>query len=252
MQININSDAVVKHTNTLERISKKALPNAIRETLSKTALDVKKNTLDKSAKRNFVQRSPNFFKAFSKVEFAKGTNILSMKATVGMVEEGLQGGHNFAVKDLEQQETGGRIKGKSFIPLDTARRGGGRTPVRPGNRISKIKKPLDSFAKPKGKNRMERFVKSSIAAGVGGYVLGNFNPGILWRITSIKRKKTKLKGRGSNTIIGKKAIYSFKKKRSVSVKGTNFAKEAAIKSAQSIENTFILEAEKQIKFYENR
>lgn len=246
MQLNINTDAVVKHTNTLEKLHKKHLPNAIRGALNKAAFDVKTDTLSRSAKKNFIERSPNFFKAFSRVERATGFNVKTMKSTVGMVNEGLKGEHNFAVKDLEQQEKGGTIDGKSFIPLPEARSGKVK-PVRPGNRLSSLPmaKMLNA-AKGKGKNKQEKFITTAIAAGVGGLVLSNTSKPMLLRITSIKRRKLKLIGRSNTAVIKYKALYTFKKGRKVSVSKTNFAKEAAISSAKKIEAFFIKEAEFQI------
>lgn len=246
MQLNINTDAVVKHTNTLEKMHKSALPVAIRGALNKAAFDVKKDTMPRSASRTFKNRQPNFFKANSKVEMAKGFDLRSMKATVGFTDKGLNGNNNFAVKDLEQQEDGGKIKGRSFIPTDIARGGNKSRPVRPGNRMGKISNLVNS-AKARGKNRYEKFVKSAMHAGVGGYVIGNFQKAILWRINSIKRKRIKIRGRSSTTIIKATPIYSFSQKRSVRVKSTNFMKKASLESASKMEDFFISEAKRQIE-----
>jgi hypothetical protein len=40
----------------------------------------------------FVKRQPNFFKRFSAVEMAKGFDVGTMSATIGMVRDGLKGG----------------------------------------------------------------------------------------------------------------------------------------------------------------
>ena len=57
MQLNINSDAVVKFTNTLEKLHKSGLPVAIRESLNNAAFDVKKRTMPKAAGDTFKERS---------------------------------------------------------------------------------------------------------------------------------------------------------------------------------------------------
>src|SRR5687767_16018423 len=85
MELNINSDAVVKHTNTLEKMHRSAMPLAIRNTLNSVAFDVKKNTMPASAEREFVTRAPNFFKANSRVEMARGWNVDSMQSVVGFI-----------------------------------------------------------------------------------------------------------------------------------------------------------------------
>lgn len=238
MILNINSDAAVKFTNTLEKLHKSALPNAIRSTLNSAAFDVKQNTMPAKAKSEFVNRSPNFFKANSRVEMAKGWDVSQMKSIVGFTENGLQGGNNYAVKDLEQQEYGGTIKSKSFIPTDEARSSGSNAkPVRPVNRLSNVKNVVK--AGKKGAKKSD-FVKSAIHAGVGGHVIGNFIKKKLFRIDSIKKSRGAIK-------IRKTAIYSFEEGRSVQVKATGFMRSASIQSANKMEMFYAIEAGKQVK-----
>jgi hypothetical protein len=241
MQLNINADAAVKFTNKLEKLHRSALPNAVRSTLNSAAFDVKQKTMPETSKKAFVNRQPNFFKANSRVDMAKGWDLKTMKATVGFTEQGLKGGNNFAVKDLEQQEYGGAIKKKSFIPLDPARGGNKAKPVRPMNRLSQITRIANSNkGMVRGKNKAERFVKSAIHAGAGGYVIGNFDKKTLFRIDSLRRVK-------GNTVIKKKAIYSFEENRSVRVGATGFMKKASLMSAKKMNDLYIKEAEKQVK-----
>lgn len=237
MTFNINADAVVEFTNKLEKLHRSALPVAIRGTLNKAAFDVKKNTMPQSAKANFMQRQPNFFKANSRVEMAKGFNVRSMKAVVGFTENGLKGGNNFAVRELQQQERGGEIKSRSFIPMDDARGGSATRLVRPGNRISNITKIVNAN-KVAGKNKRQQFMRAAKIAGKGGFVIGNTTKKILWRIDDIRI------GRG--TTIRKKAIYSYEESREVSIKGTSFMREASTASARKMDAYFNDEAKKQI------
>ena len=239
MQLNINTDASVVFTNKLEKLHRSALPNAIRSALNSAAFDVKKTTMPRSADNAFTKRVPNFFKANSRVEMAKGWEVSQMKATVGFQDVNLQGARNFAVKDLEQQERGGVIKARSFVPSDQARGGSKTKPVRPGNRLSRIKKVVNS-TQVAGKNKQEKFIKSAVYAGKGGHVIGNYQKAMLWQITGIKRV-------GRRTVIRKKALYSFEKGRDVRVKGTGFMEKASLESAQSLENWYIEAAKKQIK-----
>lgn len=178
MQININTESTVKFTNRLEKLHRSALPTAIRQTLNKAAFDVKQNTMPVEARASFEQRQPNFFKATSRVQMANGWSVKSMKATVGFIENGLKGGDNYAVKDLEQQERGGTIRGRSFIPTDVARGGSSARPVRPSNRISRVRRVVNA-ASAHGKTRHEKFIRSAIYAGKGGYVIGNFDKKVL-------------------------------------------------------------------------
>jgi hypothetical protein len=246
--LNINSDAAVRHTNRLEKLHRSALPSAIRGTLNKAAFNVKQESMPRSASRAFIQRQPNFFKANSRVESAKGFDIKQMKSVVGFTSDGLKGSNNFAVRDLEQQERGGTIKGRSFIPTNKSRGGSNTSPVRPGNRLSAINKIVNSNSpQARGKNRHEKFVRSAIHAGVGGYVIGNFSKKILWRIDSITKKKVKVRGRYSNTKIKATAVYTFEQDRSVRVRETSFMREASLDSARKMDDWYIEEAERQIK-----
>lgn len=238
MQININTDAVIKFTNTLEKLSKSALPNAVRYTLNNAAFDVKQRTMPKNSKAEFINRSPNFFKANSSVEQASGFSIKSMKATVGFTENKLKGGNNYAVKDLQQQEEGGIIGGKSFIPLRSARQGNSNSGlVRPNARLSKIK----SFVRAgqmRGKNKGQKIIKAVLKAGRGGFVLGANQ--VLYRVESLRRKKV---------IFKLTPLYTYKKNRKVKVKSTDFMKESALKSGARMQTFFKRQAKYQIEKY---
>lgn len=230
MVLNINSDAAVKHTNRLEQMHRSALPNAIRNTLNATAFDVKKNTMPESAAQEFTQRAPNFFKANSRVEMAKGFNTSTMKAVVGFT------GTDQAIRDLEQQEYGGNIESRSFIPMDTARVGGSNeSKVRPAFRISKVKKVVNSNTM-QGSTPQARFRAAAIKAGPGGYVIGNNEKKTLWKIESI-----------NGNIIKKRPLFSYEKGRNVRVSETSFMRDASIKSATQMERTYAIEATKQIE-----
>jgi hypothetical protein len=241
MKLNINTDAVVRFTNTLEKLHRSALPVAIRTSLNSAAFDVKKRTLLKETGKSFTIRQKNFFKANSRVEQAQGFDMNNMKATIGMVEGGLKGGNNYAVKDLEQQERGGSIKGKAFIPLKTARVGGSNAKaVRPQNRLSAINKVVNA-RNAKGVNDRQKFNFAANQAGVGGFVIAKYKAKeILWRVNSLDGK------------LKITPLYSYQAKRSIHVKPTRFMQNASLESANLIEKFFILEAQKQIAKYANR
>lgn len=235
MQLNINTDASVVFTNTLEKMHRSALPSAIRGTLNSAVFDVKKNTLQRSADATFEKRQPNFFKANSKFENAKGFNVASMKATVGMKEDNLKGRSNYAVKDLEQQEEGGVIRKKSFIPMAGARIGGNNSKnVRANARLSAIKKIVDS-KKASGKSARSRFVHAILEAGAGGFVLSGSK---LFRINSLRKS--------GGRFMDKTALYDFKKGRSVRVQQTGFMRKASLQSAAKMEGFYMIEAQRQI------
>lgn len=236
-RLNINTDELVSYTNKLEKLHRSALPVAIRGTLNDVAFEMKKTTLLKSAHHEFKERQPNFFKANSKAEPAKGFSIPEMVSEVGMVSSGLHSPNtNYAVRDLEQQEIGGEIGGRSFKPLPGARKGGSGN-VRPNVRISTLLKAgniIDSRDSA-GANKIQQFIRASIHAGKGGYVFGGK---ILWRVKSIKRV-------GRNTIFKKEKLYSFTKSGTAHVHATGFMRKAAEAVVPEISFYFKLQAEKQ-------
>ena len=244
--LNIDADAVVKHTARLERIHKSALPVAVRSSLNAAAFDVKTNTMPKTAKK-FVQRAPTFFKAQSKVKPAEGFNIQTMVATVGFMKGNAAKETGYATQDLEQQEEGGMIDKRAFIPVDAARAGKShKRRVSNKYRLAAIKKAIfnakSSRLKVKGK---QAFILSAIYAQKGGFVLGqdkkNGNRSLLV-INSVKRV-------GKDTKVNSTAIYKVKAKRKVSVKKTNFMRTASEESGKKIEQYYIKEATKQLQKY---
>jgi hypothetical protein len=250
-QLRINTDAVVAFTNKLEKLPRTAFPVAVRAALNSAAFDMKKNTLPKSAKDNFVQRKPSFFKANSRVEMAKGFDINRMQSVVGFT------GKDQAIDDLEQQEFGGKIGSRSFIPWKNARTSNNwNKSVRPINRLSSI--PLDKVInaervrfKGHDRNQKQKFVRAAIMAkklhGNNAYVLTNkYGDGrqTLMKIDEIWESSR----HGNHPIeIRRTPIYSFKKGRNVKVKGKQFAKRAANEAHIKISDHYIKAAEFQFK-----
>lgn len=229
MRLNVDTTALVSLTNKLEKLAKSALPNAIRNSLNDAAFDMKTKTLLTSANQSFEKRQPNFFKANSKFEKAQGFNVNQMQSIVGMVK---LKGNNYAVDDLEQQEYGGTIKKKSFIPLKQARVAGSTNKVvRSNARLSNIKRIID--AKRYGKNK-KAFRIAALKAGKGGFVISENE---LWRIDSI----------GKNRKIKKTPLYSFKKGRSIHVRATGFSKRAGLNTAKQMEVFYIRQAKRQLE-----
>lgn len=246
LKININTKAVVAFSNKLEKMSKTALPKAVRYTLNSAAFDVKTNTMPKAAEAAFEKRTSNFFKANSKVLKAEGTDLRGMKATVGFTSLNLKGKTNFAVKDLEQQEHGGKIAGKSLIPTPLARIGNSRSKlVRKALRIGKdgnLDGRIINSNHVRGRTKKQRFSFAVAKAGRGGFVLGDkeFKNGnrMIWRVNSTKRKAD---GKFDLT-----AIYKVIKGRKVPVRPTHFMEKSSIESAKKMEAFYIAEAKKRI------
>lgn len=247
MHININTSAVVVFSNKLEKMKRSALPSAIRNTLSRTAMDVKRVTMPEASEKHFVNRNKTFFKANSRVEFAKGWDVKTMKAVVGFTPHTAQH-NNQAVRDLQQQEYGGDINDRSFIPLDDSRSGGITTPVRPMNRLARIRSQVgdlknlpDVRKATKVRSARQAYVKTAMMAGERGFMIaGMHGKRIVYRVNSIRRN-----GRGMQ--IKSTPLYSLKTGRSVSIDDdTHFMREASIKSARKMERFYIDEANKQI------
>lgn len=237
MILNINTDACFRYADKLEKLHRSSLPNAVRGALNDTALDVKQNSMPKEASIEFVNRTKTFFKANSKVNFAKGWDINLMKSEVGFFENRLvKQATNYSIKDLEQQEYGGEIDGKAFIPTVLSRLSRSyKRLVKANARLSEIRKKGIVVAEKMGaKTPRQRFVQASFRAGVGGNVLYK---GILWRIESFDGHKK----------VKRTPLYSVKKGRSVRVKPTGFMREASETSHKKMEMFFIKRAKFEIE-----
>lgn len=248
IKLNIDTSEVVAFTNKLEKMKKSALPVAIRTALNSTAFDVKQRTLLKNAKDEFEERSKNFFKANSRVDMAKGFKVDNMESIIGMVEKNLVGDNNYSVKDLEQQEHGGRINKKAFIPLPSARNSNSHSKmVRPNNRLTSIRNVLDSnkqkVVNVLGSTTKQRFLRAAMRAGAGGYVIGNYGKSrILWRIENVTINRFRNK-----VDIRKTPLYDYRENRSVRVGATHFMRTSSLQSAKLMESFYIKEATKQIQ-----
>lgn len=240
--LNINTDALVALTNRLEKLHRSDLPIAIRNTLTKAARLTKTESLPKVSRQIFTIRNKTFFRAKSRFTGATGFNLRTMVATVGMVDVRLSDGDH-AVRDLEQQESGGVIKGRAFIPTNQARKGGSASAnVAARNRLSKIKNVI-RLSRAKGKSKSQRFIKSAIFAkkrfGKSAYVL---TQKMLFRIDRLNV------GKKTNKVNLKVTpLYSYRKGRTVRVKATNFMRKSTLIQAKKIDIIFKNEAEKRIK-----
>ena len=243
--LNVNTDEVVRYSNKLEKLHRSAFPIAIRGTLNNAAFDVKQKTMPVSAEKEFVNRQPNFFKANSKVNMAKGFNVRTMQAEIGFTTDKLKGS-NQAVEDLEQQEHGGIIKGRTFIPNRTGVKAATafNKNVKRTNRVTSIlAQKRIKLRKQKGSNWAIRAIKASIKAGVGGLVQ-DWKPGrggLVWRVKSIKRI-------GLNTRFERVDLLYINKSGNVRIKtATGFMKKATLKTAKKLEGFYIKQAKKQIE-----
>lgn len=232
--LNVNTDSSVILTNKLERMRRHDLPLAIRGTLNSAAFDMKKRTIERSTDETFTKRRKNFFKSKSRVFKASGFDIKTMKSTVGFV------GDDQAIDNLEKQEEGGQIGGRSYIPKDPARVSRSQKKmVRANARLSKIKKIVNP-ANVSGANKGQRFVKSVIFAGKGGHVLGELQgKEILWRVNSLNRDEL---GRFKLT-----PLYSYKSGRKVNVDSTHFMQKAADYTTDRMDEFYFQNAQRRFE-----
>lgn len=242
--LNINTDACVVLTRKLEQMHRSALPVAIRQTLNAAAFDVKKNTLPNSASKNFIKRSPNFFKTFSKVNKATGFNTKTMQAVVGMSDNGKGKAAETAVGNMGIQEEGGVIDhGFSYLKA-----------TRGGHTVKGVVRRTNYYDHSKvisGKSNQKRgrgTVKSKFVARAFrslkekkpmffNSIKGNY----LMRVTSIRRKKN------GKVKIASQLLMKERSDKPAKIKATHFSKEAAVATIKKIEGFYIIEAKKQIE-----
>jgi len=140
------------------------------------------------------------------------------------------------VQEVEQQEEGGTISHKSFIPLPGARVGNSfNKKVRANARLKNLNN-LKNVKNARGKNFAEKLIKSAEFVGKGGLLLAGK---VVYRIDSVRRQ-------GKDTIFKKTKLYSFKKNRSVRVHATHFMHDASMQTHKKIEKFYIDEALRQI------
>jgi hypothetical protein len=236
MRLNINTSAVVQHTNRLERMSKTTLPKVLARTMNDVAFDVKKNTLQKTATKKFTIRSKNFFKVYSRVEMAKPGKIETIHSKIGMTEKGLKGPNNKSVDNLEKQEAGGQITNKSFIPTKDARGGTNTKLVKASLRLNAIKNAVRT-SQQRGKNPRENWKRAAYKAGRKGFVISERG---MYQINSLKQTKTNLE-------VKSRKIYDYEKGRSVKVKARNFMEQSSRWSASKVEKFYIKNASKMLE-----
>jgi hypothetical protein len=179
----------------------------------------------------FVRRKENFFKANSKVQQAQGFDVNSMAATVGFISKTDK--LDTAVEDLEQQEDGGDISGRAFIPLAQDRIGNTWTGnVKAAGRWRKVRDKITDSANSAAKNDAGKFFSSAKFAGVGGLVIGTKVTAkgnrLVWKIKKLGKGK-----------VEKEALFAVKAGRKVEPKPTHFMRAASLKSAAKMEKYFV-------------
>lgn len=231
---NVNTDAIIHLTSKLERLNKYSFPSAVRSTLNDGAFQMKKKEILDSAKLNMTVRNPSFFRKFTGVKRATGSNINSMVAEVGFKNTDpnpIKG--KKAIEGMEHNEVGGSDNtGAMYL-------GKART----SNTLKKLVR------------RKARFDKSNIAKGTSSSIkskkLANFSNMLASlnenQPTFIETSKGKFLVQVktiSSRLIGKRKgkldikfdfLMRGRKKFVAKAKATHFNKEAAIKTSKQIE-----------------
>ena len=249
-RFDVNTKDVIKYSKKLDKISKNALPRAVMNTLNTMAFDTKKRTLIEESQKTFTVRNKTFFKRFSRVKATKLGKINKMRAFVGMVDQDKKGKVQ-AGENMKQQQIGGRIAGRTLVPLDTSRETEeNRNRVLPKNRLKTIRqKPIIDSKLARTTKPKQRFIQSAIYAvqryGSKGLVKHTREDGktFLYRIK-----------RGGNDImtrrfkLGVEPLYSVKRGRSVNISNpTRFTHRAALRSQKKANDIFIKQAKARIK-----
>ncbi len=243
--ITVDTKEILKLTARLTSIHRAAFPNAVRFTLNDLAFDVKKNTLfPVLSQTEMIIRSPQFFKRYSGIEKATGWDISAMQSQVGMMPSGEA---SKAVTRLKEQEEGGTLQERSFIPDKKVRTGSTeRGRVRRSGYLSKLS--LAGHISKGDKPGLIRTVTgtriSSGGSGKGNVIIYG---SVLYEIQGFKRI------RKTDTIkLHLKKLYTYKKDRKINLKPQRFMQSSAMESGEKLQALFNQNAERQIAKFINR
>lgn len=212
----INTKAHIELTAKLGKLHRSALPVAVRGTLNDLAFETKKN-IPETASRKFTTRNPSFFRAFSSVDRARGFDINSMTATVGInPSKGSK-----VAEGLEKQETGGAIQGRKLIPHDKGRVSGSHSKrLRRKHRFGNIK---IGDSRKKGQGSINYLLIKKGSKGTVFEIKG----------TGRRRKLT--------------PVYSYRSSKTSRVQSSPFMKPASIMAMKKINTFYRIQAERQFK-----
>lgn len=224
---NINTTEVVALTNKLEKLTRSAMPLAVRGTLNDAAKKMKKYKIIPYFSNVFTIRRKNFIKSHTAYNRCKNTFVINeMVSVVGIIKDKSTAGN-----ELINQEYGGRIRSRDYISTDEARVAKSRRRT-----VKKANKIVDENRKiHKGKN----YIKKVYKAGTGGLIL---HKKWIFRINTITKTKGSLK-------INTTPIYTFKKGRSVRIKKRPFMAPAAHAIVQIMPRLYKKEAKKRFEKY---
>ena len=213
----INTTSAIDLTVKLGKLHKSALPVAVRSVLNDAAFETKR-WIPIIASRKFTTRNKSFFRAFSSVNRARGFNINSFSAEVGI--NSLKGSR--VAEGLVKQEKGGTINGRKLIAHDKARTSNSYAKrVRKKNHLDKLN--IVDSKKRKGKKNINYLL---IKKGGKGTVFEIKKSG----------KKSKLT-----------PIYTYRNTKKSRVKASPFMAPSTFIARKKMPENYKKQAERQIK-----
>jgi hypothetical protein len=237
VHVKITHDAIAAHAARLGEMHRSAFPVVMRQTLNKAAFDVKQNTMPEESDV-FIHRKKTFFQANSKVVPAVGFDMNSMRATVGFIPK--PDAKDTSVSDLEEQEEGGEIHGRAFIPLATNRvNNSWYGNVRASGRWRAVQNKIIDSRDSKATNPAGQFKSTAKWGGAGSLVIGSTENSkgnrMVWRIDAVGKT------------IRKRAMFALKAGRTVQPEATHFMRRASLRSGRNLEKYFRELAEAKLK-----
>lgn len=244
INIGISTKGLEKYKKDLQKMHKSSYPIAVRNTLNNAAFDMKKDTFQKSAKKNFKGlKSPQFFKRFSGVDKAKGFDVKSMKSKMGLVNMGNKAARK-AIEEMPKHEVSGIVQ-DGFAYLKAARSGNNLNKfVRKANYYDKSKVVTGRSKQARGKGtRKSKFVARAFRAHAEKkpFFMNSMRGNFLVYVTSIKKK-----GRDEVKINSRLLM---KQRGAVRIKANHFVSEAGQDTQKKMPKLYQDEFGKQLKKY---
>ena len=166
---NVNASEVVALTNKLEKLNRSAMPLAVRNTLNDVAFDVKQVTAPNEFEGRFIIRKKSFLRANSLAIKCKNTfNINEMESAYALKNDG---------QNLFEQEYGGNVENRTYIPQIEARGGSENKLVSKSFYLKNIKKKTITGRK--------ELIKTAFAAKEGGFLIYD---NILYQVRTITNR----------------------------------------------------------------
>jgi len=234
--IKLDNSTFKRYYTEVKLLGEKDFVDVAREALNETAKFAKKTTIQKSANDAFTVRNKSFFKAFTRVEYAKrgqSSTLGGLHSSVGMFnnssKKSLSSTYN-PLDNMEEMEHGGSIK-REITPLNQSRIS--KTYNRAVSKTSLFSGNLITQSKMNGKHAKQRFRIALETAKKEGkkFILADEYKAI-YAVSSRKTRR----------------IFGYDKSNTNRIKATHFMEKATREASELIPAFFIKEAIKKIEF----